>query len=341
MESIIFALTDNDNSKVKEIKKLLPEIRVGNLNKEKFSDGEICLDFLTSVRGHRVYIVGTLNNSDNIIAMNLAIDAAKRASAKEIIPIIPYFPYARQDKKDQVRGPIGAKVMAKTFETLGATNMVVFDLHADQIQGFFEIPITHMEGKHLFANELVEFIKAKGNEDLSNIVLCSPDAGGTKRVKHFRDKLNNLLQTSLPFVMIDKTREKANVVGEMIVIGNVKDKHVIIIDDMCDTGGTLCKGANTLKEEGALSVIAVVTHGIFSGGAKGTIGRASGLDKILTSDSLPQYPDKRFHSNWIMTTSDRNAMMKIDVVSNADQIVRAIRAIDTGVSVEKLKVEKV
>lgn len=338
MESKIFALTKEDNNKVNEIKNLLPDIIVGELNREKFSDGEICLDYKTSVRNNRVYIVGTLNNSDNIIAMNLAIDAAKRASASEIIPVIPYFPYARQDKKDQVRGPIGAKVMAKTFEVLGATNIIVFDLHADQIQGFFEIPITHMEGKHLFGNELVTYIKSVCNEDLSNIVLCSPDAGGTKRVKHFRDKLNHLLGANLPFVMIDKTRERANVVGEMLVVGDVKDKHVIVIDDMCDTGGTLCKGANKLKEDGALSVMAVVTHGIFSGDAKATIGRAEGLDRILTSDSLPQYPDKRFHSNWHMANIDRLGMEKIDVISNADQIVRAIMAINTGVSVEKLKV---
>ncbi len=244
------------------------EISLGYLNKQKFSDGELCVDFTDSVRGKNVYLLSSPITSDDIMNLLLAIDAAKRAGAKEIIPILPYFPYARQDKKDQSRGPIGAKVMAEMIEQRGSTSVITYDLHADQIQGFFNIPVTHIEGKHVFDTYINQKVKdsilSKSNGE---VVLCGPDAGSGKRVKRMRDQVNKRYGVNLNIVMIDKTRKQANVIDEMIIIGDVKDKHVIILDDMVDTAGTLCKAAEVLIENGAKTVNAGISHGVLSGPA--------------------------------------------------------------------------
>ena len=183
MESIIFILDENGDNIYSDILSYFTKrgikLNIGKVNKQKFSDGELCTDFESSVRGKRVYLLSSPNTSDEIIKLEFAIDAAKRAAAKEIIPVLPYFPYARQDKKDQSRGPIGAKVMALKLEAIGATSIITFDLHADQIQGFFEIPVTHVEGKNIFAS----YIKEIATE---NTVLCGPDAGSGKRVKRMK-----------------------------------------------------------------------------------------------------------------------------------------------------------
>jgi len=268
MGSIIFAV-DGRTELVEEIRHQLITnglltVTVGEINIEKFSDGEVCADFKTSVRGKRVYLLSSPNTAEKILQLNFAIDAAKRAGAKEIIPIIPYFPYARQDKKDQPRGPIGAKVMAEMIENRGATSIITFDLHADQIQGFFNIPVMHMEGKYLFDRYIFDLYRDHCND---NIVLCAPDAGAAKRGKGFRDQLNSRWDIDIPMLHIDKTRKKANVIDSMIIIGEVRAKDVIIIDDMCDTGGTLVKAATELKDAGAKSVRAIVTHGVLRGKA--------------------------------------------------------------------------
>lgn len=292
------------------------EIELGSLNKQKFSDGELCVDFTDSVRGKRVFLLSSPNTSDAIINLALAIDAAKRGAAKEIIPILPYFPYARQDKKDQSRGPIGAKVMAEIIEQRGATSVITFDLHADQIQGFFNIPVTHIEGKHVFDSYIFETIKAYNHNE---VVLCGPDAGSGKRVKRMRDQINKRYDVNLNIVMIDKTRKQANVIDEMIIIGDVKGKHVVILDDMVDTAGTLCKAAEVLKDAGAKTVRAVIAHGVLSGPAYNRIENSM-LTELVISDSLETIEEQ-----------------KITVVSVAQQIGLAVSASINNLSYEALK----
>jgi ribose-phosphate pyrophosphokinase len=291
------------------------EISLGYLNKQKFSDGELCVDFTDSVRGKNVFLLSSPITSDAIMNLLLAIDAAKRAGAKEIIPILPYFPYARQDKKDQSRGPIGAKVMAEMIEQRGSTSVITYDLHADQIQGFFNIPVTHIEGKHVFDT----YINQKVKESNGEVVLCGPDAGSGKRVKRMRDQVNKRYGVNLNIVMIDKTRKQANVIDEMIIIGDVKDKHVIILDDMVDTAGTLCKAAEVLIENGAKTVNAGISHGILSGPAHERISNSL-LKELVISDSLE--------------SKDND---KILIASVTQQIGLAISASINNLSYEVLK----
>ena len=292
------------------------EISLGYLNKQKFSDGELCVDFTDSVRGKNVFLLSSPITSDAIMNLLLAIDAAKRAGAKEIIPILPYFPYARQDKKDQSRGPIGAKVMAEMIEQRGSTSVITYDLHADQIQGFFNIPVTHIEGKHVFDSYINDIVQGfEGSE----VVLCGPDAGSGKRVKRMRDQVNKRYGVNLNIVMIDKTRKQANVIDEMIIIGDVKDKHVIILDDMVDTAGTLCKAAEVLIENGAKTVNAGISHGILSGPAHERISNSL-LNELVISDSLK--------------SKDND---KILIASVTQQIGLAISASINNLSYEVLK----
>ena len=297
-------------------------LELGVLRTQKFSDGELCVDFTTSVRGKRVYILSSPNNSDEIMKLNLAIDAAKRGAAKEIIPILPYYPYARQDKKDQSRGPIGAKIIAEMIEERGATSLITYDLHADQIQGFFNIPITHIEGKNVF-DDYINFIcygSDKHNDSNNrNVILCGPDAGSGKRVKRMKDQLQKRYGLSINYVMLDKTRKEANVIDDMIIIGDVSGKDVIILDDMVDTAGTLCKAAEVIMSAGAKSVRAVISHGVLSGPAIDRIDKCV-LTELVISDSLPSVNNDKIH-----------------VISVAEQIGMAIASINNELSYEVLK----
>jgi ribose-phosphate pyrophosphokinase len=281
-ESVIFNLNEKDflfKGILKELKLKNNRVEKGKVEIPVFSDGETCPHFRTSVRGKRVYILTSPNTPLKIMQLVLAIDAAKRASAVEIIPIIPYFPYARQDKRDQRRGPIGARVMAEMIEGRGATSLITFDLHSDQIEGFFKIPVIHLRGKYLFHDYIVKTSNA-------NTVLCSPDAGGLKRVKKVRDLIHKRNPNiKLPFVSVDKSRPSANSVGEVEILGEVDGKDVLIIDDMCDTGNTLIKSADALLEAGALSVRVLVTHGVLSGDSHIHIA-ASNIKEFICSDSL-------------------------------------------------------
>jgi ribose-phosphate pyrophosphokinase len=322
LESVLISIDgreDLTNGVIKAIKKISKDpIVVDKVNSQKFSDGELCVDLCNSIRGKRVYLLTSPNNSDEIMKLNLAIDAAKRAAAKEIITILPYFPYARQDKKDQSRGPIGAKVMVEMIENRGATGVITFDLHADQIQGFFNIPVTHLEGKNVFDN----YIASIYNE---NTILCGPDAGSGKRVKRMKDQLAKYHNISINYVMLDKTRSQANVIDEMIIIGDVTGKDVIILDDMVDTAGTLCKAAEVIMEAGANSVRAIISHGVLSGPALGRIEK-SVLKELIISDSL----DKG-------TGPIGFGMTKIKSISVATQIAYAVIAINSQSSYEGLK----
>ena len=247
---------------------------LGKMKIEHFSDGEFSVSFEESIRGQYIYLVqSTFPNSDNLMELLLMIDAAKRASAYKVIAVIPYYGWARQDRKDKPRVSIGAKLIADMLSVAGVDRIITMDLHADQIQGFFNIPVDHLYASTIF----VPYIKSL---KLKNLVIASPDVGGTKRAGSYAKHLE------VPMVLGHKTREKANVVGEMRIIGDVMGKDVIIVDDMADTAGTLCKAANLIMENGANSVRAIVSHGVMSGDAIDNI-MASSLTEIAFTDSIP------------------------------------------------------
>lgn len=247
---------------------------LGKINFQKFSDGEFEPVLDQSVRGGRVFLIGsTFPPADNLLELLLMIDAAKRASAKNITVVIPYYGLARQDRKDKPRAPIGAKLVANLLTAAGATRIMTMDLHADQIQGFFEIPVDHLYASTIF----VDYVKSL---HLDNLTIASPDMGGAKRAKNYASYL------SADVVIAYKERKKANVVEEMFLIGDVKDKNVILIDDMIDTAGTLCKAAELLMKSGAKSVRAMATHGVLSGSAYDNIENSALLEVIVT-DTIP------------------------------------------------------
>ena len=226
------------------------EIEIGKVNFSRYSDGEFQPSFEESVRGTRVFIIGSTHpSSENLMEMLLMLDAAKRASARHITAVLPYFGWARQDRKDKPRVPIGAKLIAKLLESAGATRIITMDLHADQIQGFFEKPVDH-----LFASTI--FLPYINSLKLSDLTIASPDMGGSKRAYAYSKFLKS------DVVICYKQREKANIISHMELIGNVEGKNVILVDDMVDTAGTLTKAADLMKERGAISVRAICTHAL-------------------------------------------------------------------------------
>ena len=250
-------------------------IQQGDVKITEFSDGEFCPSFEETVRGNRVFLIQSTNPpADNLMELLLLCDAAKRASAKHITAVIPYFGLARQDRKDKPRVPIGAKLSAKMLMAAGATRVMTMDLHADQIQGFFEVPVDHLYSSALF-------IKDAEAMHLDNLCVASPDMGGAKRAHAYGSKLE------ADVVICYKERKKANVIDKMTVIGDVVGKNIILVDDMVDTGGTLCKAAEMLKEKGAVTVRAYCTHGILSGPAHERIAN-SALEELVITDTIPQ-----------------------------------------------------
>ena len=247
---------------------------LGNVITTYFSDGEFQPAFEESVRGRRVFIIGsTFPNADNLMEMLLMLDAAKRASARHITAVMPYFGWARQDRKDKPRVAIGAKLVAKLLEAAGATRIMTMDLHADQIQGFFERPVDHLFASTIF----MPYIK---DLQLDNLTIASPDMGGSKRAYAYSKHLH------ADVVICYKQRKKANVIGHMEVIGDVVDKNIILVDDMIDTGGTLAHAANLMKERGAKSVRAICTHPLLSGDAYERI-QNSKLTELIVTDTIP------------------------------------------------------
>ncbi|MDX9919442.1 MAG: ribose-phosphate pyrophosphokinase [Paludibacter sp.] len=247
---------------------------LGKMKIEHFSDGEFSVSYEESIRGQYVYLVqSTFPNSDNLMELLLMIDAAKRASAYKVIAVIPYFGWARQDRKDKPRVSIAAKLIADMLSIAGVDRVITMDLHADQIQGFFNVPVDHLYGSTIF----IPFIKSL---NLDNLVIASPDVGGSKRAGSYSKHLG------VPMVLCHKTREKANVVGQMTIIGDVEGKDVIITDDMVDTAGTLCMAADLMMKNGANSVRAIVTHGVMSGAASQRV-MESALSEIVFTDSIP------------------------------------------------------
>jgi ribose-phosphate pyrophosphokinase len=249
---------------------------LGELEIEKFSDGEISPRFGESVRGCDVFLINsTFAPSENLMELLLMIDAAKRASAKYVTVVIPYFGYARQDRKDQPRVAIAAKLVANLISAAGADRIMTCDLHAGQIQGFFDIPVDHLNGSFIF----VPYIRSL---QLKNLIIASPDVGGTKRARSFAKHFE------CDLVIIDKYRKRANEVASMQVIGNVEGKDVVIVDDLIDTGGTISKASIVLKEEGAKSVRAICTHPVLSGNAFENIEN-SALEEMVVTDTIPSY----------------------------------------------------
>lgn len=290
--------------------------QLGSVKVDRFSDGEFAVSFEESVRGQSVYLVqSTCPTSDNLMELLLMIDAAKRASAYKVIAVVPYFGWARQDRKDKPRVSIGAKLVANMIQTAGADRVITVDLHADQIQGFFDIPVDHLYG----ANVLAPHVE---NLRLKDLIIASPDIGGSKRAANFCKKLHTIYDHEIPMVICYKHRPDFNQVSEIRVLGDVKDKDVIIVDDMADTAGTLCKAAQVMMDNGARSVRAMVTHGIMSGEACQRIAD-SVLDELIFTDTIP---------------FDQSRCNKVRIVSIARPIAETIRAIQEHRSVSEQNV---
>ena len=276
----------------------------GNVVFNTFSDGEFQPSYEETVRGKKVFIIqSTPPPFDNLLELLLMIDAAKRASAKEIISVVPYFGMARQDRKDKPRVPIGAKLAANLISSAGATRIITIDLHADQIQGFFEVPVDHLFGSTVFI-KYIESLK------LPNLIIASPDVGGTKRAnayaKYFKSEM----------VICYKKRLIANKIEEMKIIGNVKGKDVVLVDDMIDTGGTLARAAKIMMDSGANSVRAICTHPVLSGEAYSNIAK-SVIEELIVSDTLPL----------------KNINKKIKVLTISNLFADVINSIDNNQSI--------
>ncbi len=269
----IFAGTASESFAL-EISKYL-DVPLSGANISRFSDGEIGCQISESVRGRDVFIVQSTGapSNDNLMELLIMTDALRRSSAKSINAVIPYFGYARQDRKAAPRVPITAKLVANLIQTAGIDRVITMDLHAGQIQGFFDIPVDNLYGAILFINH----IKSKNLEDL---VVASPDIGGVARARYFASRLG------VDMAIVDKRREKANVAEVMNIIGDVQGKNVVLVDDMIDTAGTIVKGAAALKEHGAKRVIACCTHPVLSGPAYERICNGE-LDELIVSDTLP------------------------------------------------------
>ena len=290
-----------------EVAKYL-EMPLSPVTIKRFSDGEISVQIAESVRGKDVFIIQPTSAPANANLMELLImtDAFKRSSAKSITAVVPYYGYARQDRKAAPRVPISAKLVANLMETAGITRMVTVDLHASQIQGFFDIPVDNLYGAILF----MEYIKAK---NFPNPIIASPDVGGVARARYFAKKLG------LDMVIIDKRREKANESEVMNVIGEVEGKDVILIDDMIDTAGTMMKGAKALRNLGATSVMACCTHPVLSGPAYERID-AGELDELVVANTIPL----------------QQMSSKIKVLSTASMLGEVIRRVQNNESVNSL-----
>jgi ribose-phosphate pyrophosphokinase len=273
----------------------------------EFSDGEFEPVINESIRGSYVFVIqSTLAPSDNLMELLLLLDAAKRASAGYIIAVIPYFGLARQDRKDKPRVAIGAKLVANLLSAAGAQRIMTMDLHAPQIQGFFDIPVDHLDAAAIFLKYVKEL-------DLKDVIFASPDVGSTKRARRYA------LHFNTEMVICDKYREKANEVASMRVIGEVKDKHVIIVDDIIDTGTTLTMAADMIMEEGAKSVRALITHPVLSGNAIEKIEQSQ-LKELVVCDTIPQ----------------RRECKKIKTLSVARLFAKAIRNAHEYKSINKL-----
>ncbi len=282
---------------------------LGKMNIEHFADGEFAVSYEESIRGEHVFLIqSTFPNSDNLMELLLMIDAAKRASAKSIIAVIPYFGWARQDRKDKSRVSIGAKLIADLLGTAGINRLITMDLHADQIQGFFNVPVDHLYASGVF----IDYVKSL---NLENLVIATPDVGGTKRASAYAKFLG------CPMVICYKLRKKANEISEMEVIGEVSGMDVLLIDDIVDTAGTITKAANLMQEKGAKSVRAIASHAVMSNPASQRVDE-SNLTEMIFTDSIPY--------------SQR--CEKVKILSVADMFAESIRRVCNNESISSLYV---
>ena len=280
---------------------------LGKMTCNKFSDGELSVSYDESVRGDHLYLVqSTFPPADNLFELLLMIDAARRASAKSVNVVMPYFGYARQDRKDKPRVAIAAKLVANLLSAAGADRIITLDLHAGQIQGFFDFPVDHLDGQALF----VPYLKSL---QLENLIIASPDVGGVKRARDFAKKLECEL------VICDKHRKRANEIASMQLIGDVKGANVVLVDDMIDTGGTMCKAAQVIMEKGANSVRAICTHPVLSGVAYENIEN-SVLTELVVADTIPT----------------KNKSSKIKSLSTASLFAETIKRVDSNESISNL-----
>ncbi len=271
-------------------------VKLGDCTCKKFADGEISVNFNETVRGCDVFLIQSTccPVNDNFMELLIMIDACRRASASRITAVMPYFGYARQDRKARPRDPISAKLCAEMLEAAGADRVLTMDLHANQIQGFFNIPVDNLLGTKI----LTQYFFDKIGTNHPDYVVVSPDLGSVTRVRKFTDKLD------LPMAIVDKRRPKPNVSEVMNIIGEVKDKHVILVDDMVDTAGTLCGGAKALVERGgAKSITACATHGVLSGPAIERI-QGSVIDKLVMLDTIPIEGEKAIDKIEVLTVAD-------------------------------------
>lgn len=281
---------------------------LGRMNIEHFADGEFAVSYEESIRGRDVFLVqSTFPSADNLMELLLMIDAAKRASAHYITAVIPYFGWARQDRKDKPRVSIGAKLIADLLSKAGITRLITMDLHADQIQGFFDVPVDHLYGSTIF----IEHIRK--NMSLENLVVATPDVGGTKRANSYAKHLG------VPMVICHKSRLKANEIAEMRIIGDVSGKDVLLVDDIVDTAGTITKAADLMMSNGAHSVSAIASHAVMSDPASMRVDQST-LREMIFTDSIP-YPHK---------------CEKVKVLSVADLFAEAIRRVCSHESITTL-----
>lgn len=285
---------------------------LGQMNIQHYADGEFSISYEESIRGRDVFLVqSTFPNSDNLMELLLMIDAAKRASAHSIIAVVPYFGWARQDRKDKPRISIAAKLIADMLSTAGINRLITMDLHADQIQGFFNVPVDHLYASSVFLN----YIKQELPTD--NLALATPDVGGTKRVSSYSRYLG------LPMVICHKSRLRANEVAEMRIIGDVEGLDVLLVDDIVDTAGTITKAADLMMENGARSVRAIASHAVMSDPASMRVDQSS-LSEIIFTDSIP-YAKK---------------CNKVKILSIADMFAEAIQRVCKDESISSLYVIK-
>jgi ribose-phosphate pyrophosphokinase len=280
---------------------------LGDVSITNFSDGEISVSFNESIRGYDVFLIqSTFPNSDNMMELLLMIDAARRASAAYVTVVVPYFGYARQDRKDKPRVPIAAKLVANLLLAAGADRLMTCDLHAGQIQGFFDFPVDHLDGAAIF----VPYLRTL---NLDNLVFASPDVGGVARTR----SIAKIMEKDL--VVIDKHRKRANEIASMQLIGDVEGANVVLVDDLIDTGGTMTKAAQMLMEKGAVSVRAICTHPVLSGKAYDNIN-GSVLTELVVTDTIPL----------------KRECDKIKVLSVAELFAKAIRKLQDNDSISSL-----
>jgi ribose-phosphate pyrophosphokinase len=309
------------NQIISELNTLGNDVKMGDLKIDKFSDGEILPLFRESVRDEEVFFINSTDSSDTIMESILVIDAAKRAGCKSFTLVAPFQGYSRQDKTDHLRSSIGSKALAIALEAVGLSRLVTIDLHSSSIQGFYQIPVIHLNGNKIF----IDYIKEQ--KRLDNLCIVAPDQGAVKRASDFCKAF-----PEATFALINKKRIKPNEIHSMELVGDVSDKNVIIVDDMADTLGTMKKAADLLIEKGAISVIGVATHGVLSGKAMENLS-SSQMSNFLVSDSISSSLDKEKNQ---FTSLDPTIHCKLKVVSSAKLIAKSISAISQKKSINEI-----